>query len=75
MTSQFFLTPAAGKRLIAKAVLERPDVSTALKSGTVVVIMGSTNAYVANELLKRAGREDTVTSVNFTGVYPCRRAM
>jgi hypothetical protein len=65
MTKQFYLTPAAGKRLIAGAVIESPVVSSALKNGTVVVIMGSTNAYIANELLKRAGREDYVNFGEF----------
>ncbi len=60
MNTQFYLTPAAGKRLIAKAVVQRPDVRRALEGGTLVVIMGTTNAYIANELLKAAGRTDLV---------------
>ncbi len=60
MKMQFYLTPSAGKRLIAKGVLERTDVRRALEGGTLVVIMGTTNAYIANELLRAAGRTDIV---------------
>lgn len=48
---QFLLTPAAGKRLIAKAVAVHPAVRTALKSAIVVITAGTTNGYVAEELL------------------------
>ncbi|NMA36908.1 MAG: hypothetical protein GX942_01240 [Papillibacter sp.] len=65
MTSQFYLTPSAGKRLIAKAVLLLPEVQTALTEGTVVVIMGTTNAYIANEILSRAGSSDRVAFKEF----------
>jgi pimeloyl-ACP methyl ester carboxylesterase len=50
------LTPAAGKRLIGKAIAAHPDVQGALKNGTVVVIAGTTNGYVAEELLKVIGQ-------------------
>lgn len=53
---QFSLTPAAGKRLIGKAVAKHPEVQTALKGGTVVVIAGTTNGYVAEELLETIGQ-------------------
>lgn len=53
---QFSLTPAAGKRLIAKAIAKHPEVQTALKGGTVVVIAGTTNGYVAEELLETIGQ-------------------
>ena len=49
---QFILTSAAGKRLIAKATASHPSIKKALKSGTVVIIAGTTNGYVAEELLK-----------------------
>jgi len=48
---QFVLTPAAGKRLIGKAVIRHPAIKEALKKGTVVIIAGTTNGYVAQELL------------------------
>ena len=50
----FVLTVAEGKRLIAKAVAAMPAVVKAMQSGTVVVTKGSTNAYVAEELLGQA---------------------
>jgi len=55
---QFILTPAAGKRLIAKSLVTHPAIQTALKSGTVVIIAGTTNGYVAEEILKSVGQID-----------------
>ena len=49
---QFVITPAAGKRLIAKALVTHSAIQAALKSGTVVIIAGTTNGYVAEEILK-----------------------
>jgi hypothetical protein len=48
---QFVLTPAAGKRLIAKAITTHPAVLSALKSGILVITAGTTNGYVAEEVL------------------------
>lgn len=48
---QFVLTPAAGKRLIGKALIRHAAIKEALKKGTVVIIAGTTNGYVAQELL------------------------
>ena len=53
---QFALTPAAGKRLIGKAVAGHPEVLAALRGGTVVIIAGTTNGYVAEELLATIGQ-------------------
>ena len=47
------LQPEASKRLIAKGVAMLPTVKRALQTGTVVVTLGSTNAFVAEELLGR----------------------
>lgn len=44
------LSPPESKRLIARAVKETVEVKSALTSGRVVVIGGTTNAYVAEEL-------------------------
>ena len=52
---QFVVTPSAGKRLIAKAIAAHPAVSHALKNGTVVIVAGTTNGYVAEEILKALG--------------------
>jgi len=49
---QFVITPASGKRLIAKTLANHPAVRKALKNGTVVIVAGTTNGYVAEEILK-----------------------
>jgi hypothetical protein len=49
---QFIITPSAGKRLIAIALAKNPEVLNALKNGTLVIIAGTTNGYVAEEVLK-----------------------
>ena len=49
---QFVLTPAAGKRLIAKTLANHPALRKALKNGTLVIVAGTTNGYVAEEILK-----------------------
>ena len=53
---QISITPAAGKRLIGKAIVKHAAVMTALKGGTVVIIAGTTNGYVAEELLTSIGQ-------------------
>lgn len=58
---QFYLTPAAGKHLIAKGLLKRPEIRDALKNGTVLVIAGTTNVYAANALLEAVGSDVRVT--------------
>jgi hypothetical protein len=52
---QFFLTVAMGKRLIGKAIAVHPSVTSALSNGTVVIIAGTTNGYVAEEILNSTG--------------------
>jgi len=49
---QFILTSSAGKRLIGKALAQNPMVQKAAKNGTLVIIAGTTNGYIAEELLK-----------------------
>ena len=44
------LTVAASKRLIAKGVAQMPIVKNALANGMVIIIKGTTNAYVAEEI-------------------------
>lgn len=53
---QFLITPAAGKRLIAKAMVDYTPVKEALQRGTVVIIAGTTNGYVAEEILSSIGQ-------------------
>jgi hypothetical protein len=49
---QFLITPAMGKRLIAKTIATHPAIRKAIKNGTIVIIAGTTNGYVAEEILK-----------------------
>ena len=44
------LTVAESKRLIGKAVVQMPIVKNALANGMVIIIKGTTNAYVAEEI-------------------------
>ncbi|MCG6535465.1 MAG: hypothetical protein L7F78_12425 [Syntrophales bacterium LBB04] len=53
---QYILTPAAGKRLIGKALAAHPVVSSVLKTGTIVIVAGTTNSYVAQEILTSLGQ-------------------
>jgi hypothetical protein len=53
----FTLTPAAGKRLIGKALARHPAIQTALASGTLAIIAGTTNGYVAEEILGSLGQD------------------
>ena len=53
---QFVITPAAGKRLIGKAMAKHPAILAVLKKGTLVIVAGTTNGYVAEEILAAAGQ-------------------
>jgi hypothetical protein len=55
---QTTITPVAGKRLIAKSIILHPAIKASLASGTIVVIAGTTNGYVAEELLSACGDAD-----------------
>ena len=50
MKALIVLTPTESKKLIAKGVAALPEVTHALKQGTIIVGWGSTNTYVAQEL-------------------------
>ncbi len=51
--ARIVLTVSEGKRLIARAVAQMPIIRQAMKNGTVIVARGTTNTYVAEELLGR----------------------
>jgi hypothetical protein len=53
MQASIVLTVAQSKRLIAKAVVAMPEVTRALADGIVAIPYGTTNAYIAEELLGR----------------------
>ncbi len=66
---QFVVTVAAGKRLIAKGIASHPSITTAMKSGTIVIVAGTTNGYVAEEIFKAAGtREELPRGRFFRGI-------
>ncbi len=52
-TAIFTLTPDESKRLIAKAVAVLPEVKAALEKGTLIIGWGTTNVFVAEEILGR----------------------
>jgi hypothetical protein len=62
---QFVVTPSAGKRLIAKALASDETVLNALKLGTVVIVAGTTNGYVAEEILKAIGATNSFSRKRF----------
>jgi hypothetical protein len=61
----YVITPAAGKRLIARAVAARPDVLATARRAAVVVIAGTTNGYVAEELLAALGSDERIPRRGF----------
>ncbi len=54
MQALFTLTPAESKRLIAKGVVAMPEVQEAREKGYLIVGRGSTNGYIAEELLDKS---------------------
>ena len=51
MRAAFTLIPAESRRLIAKAVVQMDEVKNALKSASILINPGTTNCYIAQELL------------------------
>ena len=51
MKASVVLNPTTAKRLIAQGVAAHPIVAQAMRRGTVVVTLGTTNGFVASELL------------------------
>jgi hypothetical protein len=62
---QFCVTVSMGKRLIGKAVAARADVRAVLKKGTLVVLAGTTNGYVAEEILALLGQGEGFSREGF----------
>ena len=54
-----------GKRLIGKAMVSHPDIKAALKKGTLAIIAGTTNGYVAEEVLKSLDQADDFSREGF----------
>lgn len=47
------LTVSEGKRLIAKGIMAMPSVKEKLKKGMIIVTKGTTNTYIAEEMLNK----------------------
>lgn len=62
---QVSLTVSACKRLIAKGILKHPVVQRALHSHTLVIVGGTTNGYVAEEVLMHLGYEEVFPKGKF----------
>lgn len=56
-TIEFMLTVAMGKRLIARALMAEPDVRRAMTEHRLLIVAGTTNAYVAEEALRALGSD------------------
>jgi hypothetical protein len=54
-----------GKRLIGKAMADHAHIKPVLKKGTLVVIAGTTNGYVAEEILKVLGQAEGFSRQGF----------
>ncbi len=67
---QFGVTTSMGKRLIGKAMALHPDVKDVLKEGTLVIIAGTTNGYVAEEILKSLGQAEGFSREGFRRGMP-----
>jgi hypothetical protein len=65
---QIIVTPSAGKRLIAMALAENQTVLSAIKKGTLVIIAGTTNGYVTEEIFKHLDIEGFSKKRFFRGV-------
>jgi len=69
---QFSLTPAGGKRLIALGLKQNAELLEALQSHTVAIVAGTTNGYIARELLSLVGEEGFTGSHFFRGIVSGR---
>lgn len=80
MLRQYPLSPAVGKRLIANGIVAHPWVSRSLHHGRVVIVAGTTNGYVAEEMLKAIGqskgfrKQAFLRGVNMSPLAASRRA-
>jgi hypothetical protein len=62
---QFCVTTAMGKRLIGKAMVRHPVIQGVLERGTLVITAGTTNGYVAEEILKSIGQDEGFSRKGF----------
>lgn len=62
---QFCVTTAMGKRLIGQGMARHPELQQVLDGGTLVIIAGTTNGYVAEEVLTSIGQVEGFSRVGF----------
>jgi len=62
MRALFVFTPTESRRFIAKAVAQLPEVKKARKQGEIIIGHGSTNVYVAEEILGECPQRDQFVS-------------
>lgn len=62
---QFLITPATGKRLIAQALVKHYAIKKTFKKGTLVIVAGTTNGYVAEEILSMLKQGDGFSRKRF----------
>jgi hypothetical protein len=62
---QLCVTTVMGKRLIGKGMAQHPDIKRVLEKGTLVVIAGTTNGYVAEEILTSLGQAEGFSREGF----------
>lgn len=79
MQAQVTLSTPESKRIIARAVVRHSSVKRALENGIVAVALGSTNAYVAEEILGESLEKSRYVSgymdKDGTCVLPCERRL
>lgn len=66
MKAVFTLTSAESRRLIAKAVVQMPEFKTAWERAYVLLAGGTTNAFIAQEMLGREGIEPARCTVGLS---------
>lgn len=71
MQALFTLTSSESKRLIAKAVAAMPEVQEAVSEGYLIIGRGSTNAYIAEELLDRSIEKEKYVAGQIIRGVPC----
>jgi hypothetical protein len=62
---QFTLTTAMSKRIIGMGMAQHPVIEKVLEEGTLVIIAGTTNGYVAEEILKSVGQAEAFSRAGF----------
>ena len=62
---QFRVTTSMGKRLIGKGMARDSTIKGVLEKGTLVIIAGTTNGYVAEEILSSLGQGDVFSREGF----------